>query len=128
MTTGYIDMAHINSALAQLVAGSNRPLSEWHLDSLVQVTNALMHENIHVVPGVGPPRAAQGNYELLVDAFPRLSMRKVQVEAARAKTSAWLDESSQELKNAWRSEKLNPNRQLFEWADAQRRALWPEHS
>src|SRR5437868_2766281 len=118
MTSGFIDMATINSALAAVRTGKSRSLSTWHNQNLLELTHLLLQANISVVPGIGRSSGASGSYSHLVEFFPGLEFQTVHVEKARSRTKSWLGIHFSTLEKAWERAQHDP--EFWAWANSER--------
>lgn len=126
MTTGYIDMAAMNSALAILEQGRGSTESKWHWNNLIEVTYFLMWNKIKVAPGTGRPGPASGSYEYVIRNFPWLTSPPDHQERAKQETKDWLTNNKEQLRKAF--EESTNDRDFLDWVEFQRDTFWVRHS
>lgn len=126
MTSGFIDMALINSALGAVQEGKDVSLSDWHNQSLVELTYFLLHGGVHVVPGLTRSASAIGSYSYLVKAFPNLEFKTVHKNRAKQLTTAWLERNISLVIKAW--DLAQESKDCQQWRECQRELFWVQHT
>src|ERR1041384_247533 len=84
MTTGFIDMTALTSALGAVKQGFGSSLSDAHDQNLIEVTYFLLHDKMRVIPHPGKTDAEVGDVATFFSVLPAVTTTISPTKQARA--------------------------------------------
>jgi hypothetical protein len=125
MARAFSDLASLHTAISAIALGAEHPWTNWHQQSVVELTHLLLQEHVQVLPGLRGGGGMHELHQIVLKHFRELEFDVDSQHAAKKETIEWATESRDDLVKAWEGMLSDPA--CDDWLDLQRRFFWTSH-